>query len=86
MLNIKTIFSYSDVIRHDVDDPSIEVNVTGNIKITVDPTFSDLTLESTLNSVDIGTCAALTILLSYCSVKPILILPRNTGSSKPPRA
>ena len=61
---VNTADSYSDVIRYDVDDPSIEVSVTGNIKITVDPTFSDLTLESTLNSVDIGTCAAPTILLT----------------------
>jgi len=39
-----------------------EIEITGDITITATPTFSDLTISSTFNGEDIGTCASPNIL------------------------
>merc|ERR1719318_1002747 len=45
-----------------IDATDVEIEITGDISISSDPTFTDLTLSSTLNGADIGSCALPNIL------------------------
>ena len=53
---------YADGIRH--SSSGAETVITGDVVFSAAPTFVDLTVEATINGVDIGTCASPNILLT----------------------